>query len=98
MHLLLEAEEIMILLELDEIFYTYMCFRYLVNDSVMCSEPANLHFLYLQTLSSDKTELERELKVVTDKLSSALVECRAKDDFAQKQMKIAQEAIAGNHS
>ncbi|KAM3286195.1 filament-like plant protein 7 isoform X1 [Capsicum chacoense] len=48
-----------------------------------------------ETLSSDKTELERELKVVTDKLSSALVECRAKDDFAQKQMKIAQEAIAG---
>ncbi|XP_055806708.1 filament-like plant protein 7 [Solanum dulcamara] len=48
-----------------------------------------------ETQSSDKAELERELKVVNDKLSSALVECRAKDDFAQKQMKIAQEAIAG---
>ncbi|KAJ8546178.1 hypothetical protein K7X08_018761 [Anisodus acutangulus] len=48
-----------------------------------------------ETLLSDKAELERELKVVNDKLSSALVECRAKDDFAQKQMKIAQEAIAG---
>lgn len=48
-----------------------------------------------ETLSSDKADLERELKVVTDKLSSALVECRVKDDFAQKQMKIAQEAIAG---
>lgn len=48
-----------------------------------------------ETLSSDKAELERVLKVVNDKLSSALVECRAKDDSAQKQMKIAQEAIAG---
>lgn len=48
-----------------------------------------------ETLSIDKADLERELKVVTDKLSSALVECHAKDDFAQKQMKIAQEAIAG---
>ncbi|XP_059293577.1 filament-like plant protein 7 [Lycium ferocissimum] len=48
-----------------------------------------------ETLLSDKAELERELKAVNDKLSSALVECRAKDDFAQKQMKIAQEAIAG---
>ncbi|CAN4079689.1 unnamed protein product [Withania somnifera] len=48
-----------------------------------------------ETLSSDKSELERELKIVNDKLSSSLVECRAKDDFAQKQMKIAQEAIAG---
>ncbi|KAJ8567281.1 hypothetical protein K7X08_019489 [Anisodus acutangulus] len=48
-----------------------------------------------ETLLSEKAEQERELKVVNDKLSSALVECRAKDDFAQKQMKIAQEAVAG---
>ncbi|CAN4082938.1 unnamed protein product [Withania somnifera] len=48
-----------------------------------------------ETLSSDTAELERELKIVNDKLSSSLVECRAKDDFSQKQMKIAQEAIAG---
>ncbi|MCD7470352.1 hypothetical protein HAX54_010134 [Datura stramonium] len=48
-----------------------------------------------ETQSSDKAELEKELKVLNDKLSSALVECHAKDDFAQKQMKIAQEAIAG---
>nr|XP_016508404.1 PREDICTED: LOW QUALITY PROTEIN: filament-like plant protein 7 [Nicotiana tabacum] len=48
-----------------------------------------------ETVLSDKAELERELEVVNAKLSSAQVECRAKDDFAQKQMKIAQEAIAG---
>lgn len=75
-----------------------MCFSFLVYDSLTCSEPAYLLFFYLQTQSSDKAELERELKVVNDKLSSALVECRGKDDFAQKQMKIAQEAIAGNHN
>lgn len=74
-----------------------MSFSFLVNDSLLCNESAYLLF-YLQTLSIDKADLERELKVVTDKLSSALVECHAKDDFAQKQMKIAQEAIAGNHT
>lgn len=88
----------MILLEIGEIFYAYMCFSFLVDDSLMCSEPAFVFFFLLQTVLSDKAELERELEVVNAKLSSAQVECRAKDDFAQKQMKIAQEAIAGNPS
>ncbi|XP_015065988.1 filament-like plant protein 7 [Solanum pennellii] len=65
--------------------------------NMVTEDKANLSFRRNdeETLSSDKADLERELKVVTDKLSSALVECRGKDDFAQKQMKIAQEAIAG---
>ncbi|OIT38056.1 PREDICTED: filament-like plant protein 7 [Nicotiana attenuata] len=69
------------------------------DKNTVAEDKANIssrrHDEELQTLLSDKAELERELEVVNAKLSSALVECRAKDDFAQKQMKIAQEAIAG---
>ncbi|XP_075105846.1 filament-like plant protein 7 [Nicotiana tabacum] len=70
-----------------------------LDKNTVAEDKANIssrrHDEELQTLLSDKAELERELEVVNAKLSSALVECRAKDDFAQKQMKIAQEAIAG---
>ncbi|XP_019195411.1 PREDICTED: filament-like plant protein 7 isoform X2 [Ipomoea nil] len=46
-------------------------------------------------LLNGKAELEREIKDLNDKLSSALSECNEKDDFAQRQANIAQEAIAG---
>nr|GLL39031.1 filament-like plant protein 7 isoform X1 [Ipomoea trifida] len=46
-------------------------------------------------LLNGKAELEREIQDLNDKLSSALSECNAKDDFAQRQANIAQEAIAG---
>ncbi|KAL3525677.1 hypothetical protein ACH5RR_014049 [Cinchona calisaya] len=48
-----------------------------------------------ETLTNDKAQLQRDLKILNDKLSSALSECNNKDDFAKKQSKIAQEAIAG---
>ncbi|CAI9110195.1 OLC1v1010174C1 [Oldenlandia corymbosa var. corymbosa] len=48
-----------------------------------------------ETLVDPKAQLERDLKLLNEKLSSALAECMHKDDFAKKQAKIAQEAIAG---
>lgn len=48
-----------------------------------------------ETLLSDKEQLERDLKILNHKLSSAISECNSKDDFAKQQAKIAQEAIAG---
>ncbi|CAI9758818.1 unnamed protein product [Fraxinus pennsylvanica] len=48
-----------------------------------------------ETLLTEKADLEKEIRILNDKLSSALAERNAKDEFAKKQMKIGQEAIAG---
>ncbi|KAL7135522.1 hypothetical protein ABFS83_11G102700 [Erythranthe nasuta] len=49
----------------------------------------------VQKLLIEKTDLERNLRISNEKLSSALSECNAKDNIAKKQVKIAEEAIAG---
>ena len=49
----------------------------------------------IQTLLADKAELENDLKILSDKLSSALSECNAKDDLAKKQAKLAKGAMTG---
>ncbi|KAK2967602.1 hypothetical protein RJ640_030473 [Escallonia rubra] len=49
----------------------------------------------VQTILTDKAELERDLKVLKEKLSSAISEGNSKDHVARKQAKMAQEAIAG---
>ncbi|KAK9285671.1 hypothetical protein L1049_024870 [Liquidambar formosana] len=49
----------------------------------------------VQSLLTDKAELERDLKNLNEKLSSTLLECNAKDDLVKKHAKMAQEAIAG---
>ncbi|KAK6152734.1 hypothetical protein DH2020_012373 [Rehmannia glutinosa] len=49
----------------------------------------------VQNLLTEKTDLQRDLQILNEKLSSAVSECNAKDDIAKKQMKIAEEAIAG---
>ncbi|XP_028764031.1 filament-like plant protein 7 isoform X1 [Neltuma alba] len=46
-------------------------------------------------LLADKEELEIELKILNDKLASALSDCKGKDELVKKQTKIAQEAVAG---
>ncbi|XP_022844743.1 filament-like plant protein 7 isoform X3 [Olea europaea var. sylvestris] len=48
-----------------------------------------------ETLLTEKADLEKEIRILNDKLSSALAECNAKDEFTKKQTKIGQEAIAG---
>ncbi|KAK4390797.1 Filament-like plant protein 7 [Sesamum angolense] len=48
----------------------------------------------VQKLQTEKTELERDLRILNEKLSSALSESNAKDNIAKKQVKIAEEAIA----
>lgn len=53
-------------------------------------------FLLVQTLLTEKADLEKEIRILNDKLSSALAECNAKDEFTKKQTKIGQEAIAGD--
>ena len=52
----------------------------------------------MQTLVDYKAQLERDIKFLNEKISSALSESTHKDDFARKQAKIAQEAIAGDSS
>ncbi|KAF6151477.1 hypothetical protein GIB67_016289, partial [Kingdonia uniflora] len=50
----------------------------------------------LQKLLRDKTdELERSVKDLNEKLSSALSECKANDDLAKNHAKVAEEALAG---
>ncbi|KAK6128692.1 hypothetical protein DH2020_037542 [Rehmannia glutinosa] len=49
----------------------------------------------VQNLLTEKTDLQRDLQILNERLSSAVSECNAKDDIAKKQMKIAEEAIAG---
>ncbi|KAL3526796.1 hypothetical protein ACH5RR_011452 [Cinchona calisaya] len=48
-----------------------------------------------ETLLKDKAQLERDLRSLNVKLSSAVSEFNSKDDFAKKQATIAQEAISG---
>lgn len=40
--------------------------------------------------------MEKELKTLNDKLSSAVSECDTKDELVKKHAKMAQEAIKGN--
>ncbi|KAK7386420.1 hypothetical protein VNO78_26639 [Psophocarpus tetragonolobus] len=49
----------------------------------------------VQALLADKEELEKDLKKLNNKLTSALSDCNAKDELVKKQTKIAQEAMAG---
>ncbi|KAL2333522.1 hypothetical protein Fmac_014735 [Flemingia macrophylla] len=49
----------------------------------------------VQELVADKEELEKDLKRLKNKLSSALSDCNSKDELVKKQTKVAQEAMAG---
>uniref|UniRef100_A0A7C9ECM2 Filament-like plant protein 7 n=1 Tax=Opuntia streptacantha TaxID=393608 RepID=A0A7C9ECM2_OPUST len=49
----------------------------------------------IHVLLAEKAQLERDLRDLSDKLSSALSECDAKDELAKKHAKTAQEALAG---
>lgn len=49
----------------------------------------------IQSLLAEKAEMEKELKTLNDKLSSAVSECDTKDELVKKQAKMAQEAIKG---
>ncbi|GER52714.1 hypothetical protein STAS_30193 [Striga asiatica] len=49
----------------------------------------------VQKILTEKTNLERELQMLNEKLSSAHAECEAKDNVAKKQLKISEEAISG---
>ncbi|XVF17653.1 hypothetical protein REPUB_Repub10bG0141600 [Reevesia pubescens] len=49
----------------------------------------------IQTLVADKGELENELKILNNKLASALSDCNSKDELVKKHEKMALEAVAG---
>ncbi|KAF2283747.1 hypothetical protein GH714_014747 [Hevea brasiliensis] len=49
----------------------------------------------IQTLLDNKAELEKDLKSLNDKLSSALSECNAKDDLVKKHAKMVEKATTG---
>lgn len=53
-------------------------------------------FLQIQTLLTEKAKLEKDLRILNDKLSSALSECDAKGELVKDHAKMAQEAIAGD--
>lgn len=45
---------------------------------------------------NEKTDLENDIRILNERLSSTLSDCIAKDNIAKKQVKIAEEAIAGD--
>ncbi|KAB2058005.1 hypothetical protein ES319_A11G206100v1 [Gossypium barbadense] len=49
----------------------------------------------IQTLQADRRELENELKILNNKLSSALSDCNSKDELVKKHEKMAMEAVVG---
>ncbi|CAA0832483.1 Filament-like plant protein 7 [Striga hermonthica] len=49
----------------------------------------------VQKIMTEKIDLERELQMLNEKLSSAHAECEAKDNVAKKQLKISEEAVSG---
>ncbi|KAL5187055.1 Filament-like plant protein 7 [Glycine soja] len=49
----------------------------------------------VQALVADKEELEKNLKRLNNKLTSALSDCNAKDELVKKQTKVAQEVMEG---
>ncbi|XP_010531251.1 PREDICTED: filament-like plant protein 7 [Tarenaya hassleriana] len=49
----------------------------------------------IEKLVADKTDLEKNLKTLTDKLMSVMAECTAKDVLIKKQENEAQETLAG---
>ncbi|KAL3640283.1 hypothetical protein CASFOL_015251 [Castilleja foliolosa] len=61
------------------------------NSSRKCEDEAT----EVQKLVTEKTNLEKELQTLNEKLSFALSERDAKDSIAKKQVKIAEEAIEG---
>ncbi|KAE8674876.1 hypothetical protein F3Y22_tig00111708pilonHSYRG00131 [Hibiscus syriacus] len=52
-------------------------------------------FPQIQTLVEDRRALENELKILNNKLSSAVSECNSKDEFVKKHEKMAMEAVVG---
>lgn len=49
----------------------------------------------MQTLLAEKEELEKDLRTLNDKLSSAISECNTKDELVRTHSKMAQEAVRG---
>ncbi|PON42986.1 Filament-like protein [Parasponia andersonii] len=49
----------------------------------------------IQALLAEKVELERNMKNLNDRLSSALSECKSKDELVEKHAKKAQESMKG---
>lgn len=64
-----------------------------ITDKVDLTSKGNEEEIHV--LLAEKAELERDLRDLSDKLSSALSECDAMDELAKKHAKTAQEALAG---
>ncbi|XWS29808.1 hypothetical protein CRYUN_Cryun24cG0062000 [Craigia yunnanensis] len=65
----------------------------LANDKLNLSQKDNEE--EIQTLVADKGELENELKILNNKLSSALSDCNSKDELVKRNEKMVLEAVAG---
>ncbi|KAI8542127.1 hypothetical protein RHMOL_Rhmol08G0115200 [Rhododendron molle] len=64
-------------------------------DKSNASQRINEEEIQIQILQTDKVELERDLKILNEKLSFAHSDCNAKDELVEKHEKMAQEALAG---
>ncbi|GAB2227330.1 hypothetical protein Droror1_Dr00009147 [Drosera rotundifolia] len=60
------------------------------EDSISKRNDEEIHKLLLE-----KTELERDVEDLSDRLSAAIAECDAKDELATRHAKTAQEALTG---
>lgn len=67
----------------------------LLADKGSNSSSRNEEVTEVQKLLTEKTGLEKDIRILNEKLSSALSDCNAKDNIAKKQVKIAEEAISG---
>lgn len=50
----------------------------------------------MEAMLNEKAELEKDLKALSDKLASALSDCKNKDELVKKHANMAQEAVHGN--
>lgn len=62
-------------------------------DKVNLCETGNVE--KIQDLQRENAELEREIRSLSEKLSSALSECSAKDELMKRNAKMAKEALGG---
>ncbi|KAF4364671.1 hypothetical protein G4B88_028594 [Cannabis sativa] len=65
------------------------------KNSVAIDKPLKGNEDEIQALLDEKVELEKNLKTLNDKLSSALSECNSKDELVEKHAKVALEAMKG---
>ncbi|XVF61204.1 hypothetical protein PTKIN_Ptkin08bG0111300 [Pterospermum kingtungense] len=76
---------------------TWLCRKSSTEKIILATEKLNISQKDNgeKTFGADKGEMEKELKILNNKLSSALSDCNSKDELVKKHEKMALEAVAG---